>query len=124
MVYEHYDEKEDYLFKNEEELKIAENKGPLLGKTIVLSGQLLIPKQYLIIILMNLGAKVVSTISGKTDILIHGNFLEDGRKYTEGKKYKAAKAKKIKIYSDKEFEKYMSQLLKKKWNMVEESMKY
>ena len=97
-----YFNNENYLFKNEEELKKAESKGPLLGKTIVLSGQLLIPKQYLKIILMNLGAKVTSEICGKTDILIHGNILEDGRNYTEGKKYKTAKEKKIKIYSDKE----------------------
>ena len=73
-------------------------------------------------ILMNLGAKVTSAVSSKTDMLIHGEYLEDGRKFTEGKKYKMAKKNKIDIYSDKEFEKYM-QLKIKKWNMIYEAEK-
>ena len=75
-------------------------------------------------ILMNLGAKVTSAVSSKTNMLIHGEYLEDGRKFTEGKKYKMAKKNKIEIYSDKEFEKYMQRLLKlKKWNLKNEAEK-
>ena len=34
-----------------------------------------------------------------------------------------AKKNKIQIYSDKEFEKYMQNILKKKWNMKNEAKK-
>ena len=97
-------------------------KGPLKGKTIVLSGEMMITRDELKEILMKLGARVTSAVSSKTNMLIHGEYLEDGRKFTEGKKYKMAKQKKIEIYSDKEFEKYM-QLKIKKWNMINEAEK-
>ena len=98
--------------------------GPLKGKTIVLTGEMMISKDSLKAILMNLGARVTSAVSSKTNILIHGEYLEDGRKYTEGKKYQMAKKNKIEIYSDKEFEKYLQKLLKqKKWNMKNEAEK-
>ena len=61
--------------------------GPLIGKTIVLTGEMIISKEELKAILMNLGARVTTSVSSKTDILIHGEKLEDGRKYTDGKKY-------------------------------------
>ena len=98
--------------------------GPLIGKTIVLTGEMMISKDNLKAILMNLGARVTSAVSSKTNVLIHGEYLEDGRKYTEGKKYQTAKKNKIEIYSDKEFEKYLQKLLKqKKWNMKNEAEK-
>jgi len=98
--------------------------GPLNGKTIVLTGEMMISKDDLKVILMNLGARVTSAVSSKTNMLIHGEYLEDGRKYTEGKKYQMAKKNKINIYSDKEFEKYMQKLLKqKKWNIKNEAEK-
>ena len=106
----------------EKNSKFDKNK-PLLGKIIVLSGELIIPKEYLKVILMNLGAKVTTAISNKTDILIHGECMEDGRKINLGRKYKMAKAKKIKIYLDKDFEKYMGQLINKEWKMKEEAKK-
>ena len=104
-------------------MKKTVNKGPLLDKIIVLSGNLLIQKEYLKILLINLGAKVISAISNKTN-LVHGDILEDGRKYKEGKKYKLAKETKIQIFSDEQFEKYMEKLLKKKWKMEDEAKKY
>ena len=98
--------------------------GFLIGKTIVLSGEMMISKDDFKEILMNFGAKVTSAVSSKTDMLIHGEYLEDGRKFTEGKKYKMAKKNKIDIYSDKEFEKYMQKLLKlKKWSLKNEAEK-
>ena len=106
----------------EKNSKFDKNK-PLLGKIIVLSGELIIPKEYLKVILMNLGAKVTTAISNKTDILIHGECMEDGRKINLGRKYKMAKAKKIKIYLDKDFEKYMGQLINKEWKMKHEAKK-
>jgi len=99
-------------------------KGPLNGKTIVLTGEMMIDRNDLTEILIQLGARVTSAVSSKTNILIHGKFLEDGRIFTEGKKYKMAKQNKIEIYSDEEFEKYMQKLLKrKKWNMKCEAEK-
>lgn len=106
------------------EIQNINPKGPLKGKTIVLSGEMMITKDELKEILMNLGARVTSAVSSKTSILLHGEYLEDGRKFTEGKKYKMAKQNKIEIYSDKEFEKYIQKLLKiKKWNMISEAEK-
>lgn len=115
---------EDYTLEKKETNKKATKKvaidGPLSGKIIVLSGSLLIDKDDLKAILTRLGAKVTSSVSGKTNILIHGDYLEDGRRYTKGKKYKTAKELNTEIYSDKEFEAYMEQLLNKEWKMKEE----
>ena len=98
-------------------------KGPLNGKTIVLTGEMSIARDDLKAVLMNLGARVTSSVSSRTNMLIHGEYLEDGRKFTEGKKYKMAKQQKIQIFSDKEFEKYMQILLKRKWNIQNEAEK-
>lgn len=98
-------------------------KGPLNGKTIVLTGEMSIARDDLKAVLMNLGARVTSSVSSRTNMLIHGEYLEDGRKFTEGKKYKMAKQNKIQIFSDKEFEKYMQKLLKRKWNIQNETEK-
>ena len=116
----------DYDNKNKKIKKVIQNinpNGPLNGNTIVLTGEMMIAKDDLKVILMNLGARVTSAVSSKTTMLIHGQYLEDGRKYTDGKKYQMAKKNKIKIYSDKEFEKYMQKILKRKWNMKDEAKK-
>lgn len=49
------------------------------------------------------GGKISSAISGKTDFLIVGHILEDGRDVSEGSKYRAAKEKKISILTEIEF---------------------
>ena len=116
------DKKDKNKKSSKKEEKFDINK-PLQGKIIVLSGEMLIPKEYLKVILLNLGAKVTTAISNKTDILIHGETLEDGRKYNLGRKYKMAKAKKVKIYLDRDFEKYMEQLINKEWKMRDEAKK-
>ena len=122
---------EEFTLKNTKKTKSKSTKNsekfdinkPLNGKTIVLSGDLIIAKESLKVLLLNLGAKVTTAISNKTDILIHGETLDDGRKYSVGKKYKMAKAKKIKIYLDRDFEIYMEQLLKREWKMRSEARK-
>ena len=116
------DKKDKNKKSSKKEEKFDINK-PLQGKIIVLSGEMLIPKEYLKVILLNLGAKVTTAISNKTDILIHGETLEDGRKYNLGRKYKMAKAKKVKIYLDRDFETYMTQLINKDWKMRNEAKK-
>ena len=119
-----YDNKKKKKTTKKTSLENFNPNGPLNGKTIVLTGEMMISKDDLKVILMNLGARVTSAVSSKTNMLIHGEYLEDGRKYTEGKKYQMAIKNKIEIYSDKEFEKYMQKLLKqKKWNIKNEAEK-
>ena len=97
---------------------LNEALGPLDGKQIVITGETLIPKEYFRVLLARLGARVTYSVSSKTTLLIYGSRLEDGRRYWEGIKYKAAKEREIPTYSDKEFEEYMQDLLKdKKWNL-------
>ena len=60
-------------------------------------------------------------MSSRTTLLIHGDRLEDGRKFFEGIKYKAAIEKDIPTYSDTEFEEYMQELIKdRSWNLKEQ----
>ena len=43
------------------------------------------------------GGKVANNVSGKTDYVLIGSKLEDGREVTEGSKYRNAIEKKVKI---------------------------
>lgn len=47
--------------------------------------------------------KVPSSVSGRTDYLVVGSVLDDGRPVEEGSKYRAAKEKKVKILTEDEF---------------------
>ena len=99
----------------------SKNEGKLLdGKYVTFTGAMIVSKEGLKQILVNLGAKITSTVSINTNILIHGDYLEDGRSYDKGKKYRLAKNKKIDIYSDREFEQYMEELTGEKWRMKDE----
>ena len=99
----------------------SKNEGKLLdGKYVTFTGAMIVSKEGLKKILVNLGAKITSTVSSNTNILIHGDYLEDGRSYDKGKKYRLAKNKKIDIYSDREFEQYMEELTGEKWRMKDE----
>lgn len=51
-----------------------------------------IPRDTLEKIIKENGGKVTGSVSGKTNYLIIGEVLEDGRAVEEGRKYKAAKA--------------------------------
>ena len=46
------------------------------------------------------GGKKTGAVSGKTNYLIVGHKMEDGREVSQGGKYKAAKAKSIPIYTE------------------------
>jgi replication factor C subunit 1 len=48
------------------------------------------------------GGKIMSAVSGKTDFLVLGPTLEDGRPGTEGSKYKAAMEKSVKVLDEKQ----------------------
>ena len=58
------------------------------------------------------GGRCTSAISGKTDYLITGYKLEDGREVTEGGKYKNANKKGTKILDEAGFEQLMRDKLK------------
>ena len=49
-----------------------------------------ITRERLSAILMDHGARVTGSVSKKTDYLVYGHVLQDGRSYTEGSKYKKA----------------------------------
>lgn len=53
--------------------------------------------------IMTLGGKVMNSISGKTNYLVIGDHLEDGRPVTEGSKYRNAIEKKVKILTEQQF---------------------
>ena len=53
------------------------------------------------------GGKTTGSVSGKTNILITGHKLEDGREVYEGNKYKTAKVKGTTIYDEEQFEKFI-----------------
>ncbi|CAD8132510.1 unnamed protein product [Paramecium pentaurelia] len=79
-----------FEFKNDPDL--------LNGLSIVLSGVLSVcSRDKFEQFLKNNGAKVPSSVSGKTNYLIVGDKLEDGRKGEEGNKFKEATKRGIKI---------------------------
>lgn len=83
-------------------------KGPLFGETIVLTGKMDFDRDQITNLLKSLGAKVTGSVSGKTTLVVHGQELEDGRAYTEGRKYKEAAKRGVKTLSASEFEEYVA----------------
>ena len=54
------------------------------------------------------------SVSGKTNYLVAGFEMEDGRKITQGAQYKAAIQKKVKIISDLDLMKMVADSIEKK----------
>jgi NAD-dependent DNA ligase len=50
------------------------------------------------------GGKLVSSVSGRTDYLIVGRVLEDGRQISEGKKYQDGMRMGLKIFREIQFQ--------------------
>ena len=82
-------------------------EGPLSNETIVITGEFTINRDELTNLLKSLGARVTGSVSSRTTILLHGDILEDGRPYNEGRKYRQAIEKKIKTLDLISFEKYV-----------------
>ncbi len=99
---------------------INEITGPLSNETIVLTGEFSITRDKFTNLLKSFGAKVTGSVSSRTTILIHGDILEDGRNYKEGRKYKTAIEKEVNnIFNEEDFENYMRKLLKKpNWSIL------
>lgn len=53
------------------------------------------------------GARCTGQVSGNTDILIHGEYLEDGRVYSEGNKYKNAQERGTLTVSENELNAFL-----------------
>ena len=95
----------------ESELLDAVNEVPkntLSGLTFVLSGVFQeIGREKLESFITEHGGRCTSAISGKTDYLVVGFKLEDGREVSTGNKYKTAIQKKITIFTESEFESFI-----------------
>jgi NAD-dependent DNA ligase len=92
---------------DEDDLKDAafDDKNCLEGLTIVLSGEFeLISRPKLEEFIKEHGGRNTSAVSGKTDYLVVGYKLEDGREVTQGSKYSKAKQLGTGILTEKEFE--------------------
>lgn len=85
--------------------------GPLSGMNIVLTGLFTCVggdnKESLVEVIKILGGRSAGSVSGKTSLLVAGYQLPDGRETSESSKYKAAKAKKVKIMTEAEFQEMM-----------------
>ena len=51
-------------------------------------------------LILDLGGSVTGSVSGKTNVLIHGHILEDGREPHESRKYKQASEKGVMITNE------------------------
>lgn len=80
----------------------------LEGLTIVLTGVMeLLAREKLDQWIFAHGGKCTGSVSGKTNMLIVGTKLEDGREVTAGSKYRKAMEKGTEIMTEREFEKYI-----------------
>ena len=59
--------------------------------------------------ILELGGKVASNVSGKTDMLVAGEVLEDGRPAKESSKYKNALEKGVRVLNEEEFLKFIEE---------------
>ncbi len=100
--------------------------------TIVLTGEFeSISRDKLKELIISKGGSVPQNVSGKTNILVAGYKLEDGRSVDQGSKYVAARQKGITIYTESEFEEFIQKksgnpeftLSNRKRIMQEESIK-
>ena len=95
----------------ESELLDAVNEVPanlLSGLTFVLSGVFQeMAREKLENFITEHGGRSTSAISGKTDYLVVGFKLEDGREVSSGNKYKTAAQKKVTILTETEFESFI-----------------
>ena len=95
--------------------------GPLSDDTIVITGEFSIKRDEITKILKNLGARVTGSVSSRTTILLHGELLEDGRPYDQGRKYNQAIEKGVKTLDLASFEKYVQEKTKNPNWTIEES---
>ena len=80
----------------------------LEGLTFVVTGQFMnITRENLVKFILEKGGKNTSAVSGKTNYLIAGHILEDGREVNTSGKYRNAIAKKVPILTEEKFEQFI-----------------
>ena len=90
---------------------VEENNDCLKGMTIVVTGIFdKTTREHVIGLITKYGARNTGSVSGKTDYLIAGYKLEDGRDVEMGGKYKAAQTKGIPILSEDKFQEFMKKM--------------
>lgn len=84
---------------------------PLNKETIVITGEVkgFESREEVADELMRLGAKVTTSVSGRTTYLVAGHILEDGRPTNMGKKYKTAVEKGTAILEESAFLKFLDE---------------
>ena len=86
-------------------MKFDEASGPLGGLAFVVSGDFQnITRPKLEEFIKKSGGRLLGSVGAKTNILIVGKLLEDGRPVTEGGKFKKAMQLGKKVITEKEFE--------------------
>lgn len=82
------------------------------GLTIVVSGIFNeVSRERLEEMIAEYGGRCTGSVSGKTDYLVTGYKMEDGREVTQGGKYKSAKTKGTAIIDEQGFEQLMQKKL-------------
>ena len=85
----------------------------LLGLKIAVTGVMeLTGREEIESKILELGGKVATNVSGKTDILVAGDVLEDGRPAKESSKFKNAQEKGVRILGEEEFLKFIEEKIR------------
>lgn len=108
--------KQDSASKKPAPKKSTQSSIPKTGSTIPLTGQTYVitgilgnyDRNTLTDLLKSLGAKVTGNVSKRTTCLIHGDVLEDGRHFSEGKKYKTATENGTKVMNEQDLEELLA----------------
>ncbi|GBG31639.1 Replication factor C subunit 1 [Hondaea fermentalgiana] len=89
----------------------ADPRLPLANQTIVITGELdkFSSREEAAEELQRLGAKVTTSVSGRTSYLVAGHVLEDGRPTSQSKKYKTAQEKGTTILDEPAFLEFLEE---------------
>jgi replication factor C subunit 1 len=95
--------------KPKQEASLPENTvaGVLNGLTFVMTGVFSIDRDKMTDLIKSLGGRTTGSVTGKTNYLLTGSILEDGRNVWESSKYKKAKEKGVKLMNELEFEEFV-----------------
>lgn len=99
---------------DEDELRdaVMAEEDPLEGLTFVISGEFEgVSRSRLEELVREKGGRLTQAVSGKTNYLIVGYKLEDGREVTQGSKYASAKKHGTTILTESQFEEFMKKKL-------------
>jgi len=97
--------------KTKSQVVEANDSLPLTGKTFVVTGVLdSMSREDAKDKVMALGGKVTGGVSGRTNFLVVGSVLEDGRPVNESKKHKDATRRGIPIFNEEEFLKLVEEM--------------